>query len=127
MIIDITKNEFICDSLLMLQLIERLERATREHKIFWQKDSANKFRINSTCEHNSLNKFAISFSNKDGDDEASGEAVTIYVDKVYKIYSPERNNIVFEASKRLEKVIHESKKCAESILHEMIDTLSNIV
>lgn len=118
-------SEFICDTELLVQLIEKLEWATKGHRIFWHKDSANKYRINRGRTRDSLDKFAISFSYKDA--EVPVATATIYVNSYsYKVFSPYKDADVFEASKKLEVAIRESMKCAESTLADMMEALKKL-
>lgn len=116
-------NEFICDPDLLLQLIVKLEWATNMHRIFWASGS-NKYYIKATSplRHNvSLDKFAISFISG-----STSDSVVIFVDKLYKTYTPIEDNVIFAAAKKLETAILESMTCVEAALTDMMDALSKM-
>lgn len=123
-------NEFICNPDLLLQLIKKLEWATTTHHIFWYKDSAsNKYTITQPSpfrHHPSLDKFAISFLNNVLLDGTYTDTVTIFVGDLHNTYSSVEDNLLFEASKKLESAILESVSGVEATIADMTEALTKL-
>lgn len=110
-------REFECDPTIMAEFAKKLAEATKYHRIFWHKDSSNRFYARKQWNNEDLKRFFISFHI-----EGEMDAIRLYLDDLYKTYTPEDAE-VWEHLKALEWQIQENQHSIEATLYSMMREL----
>ena len=117
-------NEFICDVAIMVMFIQSLTNATKSHKVLWHRNDSNAYYVTSSYDGirgaSSLNKFSIIFTF-----DKETEAIRIYIDDLYKTYTPEDEE-VWKHLKALEWEVSECIRSIEATLQSMMDALGQM-
>lgn len=113
------KYEFICEDELLVALIQKLTEATKEHKIFWYRDSSNSYRIRCRKEKEILTELAILFG------VGQEETITMIVKELPKTFTPS-DIAVWQSLKELEWAIQECLNSIEACITSMFKALSEL-
>lgn len=114
------KNEFICDSGVMVEFIQKLTEATERHRIVWHRNDFNAYYVTSGSNPRKLDRFSIFFSF-----DKETDAIRIYIDNLYKTYTPADVEL-WEYLKTLERHVQEYVRSVEATIQSMMEDLSKM-
>lgn len=115
-----TTNEFICDSAVMVEFIQKLTEATERHRVFWHRNDSNSYYVTSGLNARKLDRFSIFFTF-----DKETDAIRIYIDDLYKTYTPEDVEL-WEYLKALEWQVQENVRSIEATIYSMMEELSKM-
>ena len=116
-------NEFICEPALMAEFIQKLNDATRLHRIFWRKNDFGAYYISRCTKIEPLNNFSFVFTFDEERDTL--DAVVIYIKDLHVKYTP-LDVEVWKHLKVLEWQIQECMRSIEATLRSMMEALSKM-